>query len=138
MFSHLYALSSSVSQEPHSLNKIHSFGGKYVTRFLTSGRGLDAGFTAHPSGVVATEWEGIASPISIAFGELDGSSTPVQRAAAEGIFQAQNKTFQTSLYSNAEHGFAVRTNLTDPEKKFAQEGAYWQAVRWFDAWVKTA
>lgn len=114
----------------------YCFGGKYVARFLAPGKGLDAGFTAHPSGVVAEEWAAIAAPLSIAFGELDGSSTPLQRAAAEAIFTAQNKTFQTSLYSNAEHGFAVRTNLTDPEKRFAQRSAYYQAVRWFDAWIK--
>ena len=107
-----------------------------MARFLTPGKGLDAGFTAHPSGVVPSEWEGIAYPLSIAFGELDGSSTPAQRAAAEAIFSSQNKTFQTTLYSNAEHGFAVRTNLSDPEKRFAQRSAYYQAVSWFDFWVK--
>ncbi|KAL5314397.1 hypothetical protein ACEPPN_018823 [Leptodophora sp. 'Broadleaf-Isolate-01'] len=114
----------------------YCFGGKYVARFLAPGKGLDAGFTAHPSGVVAEEWQGIAAPLSIAFGELDGSSTPAQRAAAEAIFTSTNITFQTNLYSNAEHGFAVRTNLSDPQKAFAQESAYFQAVRWFDAWVK--
>lgn len=67
--------------------------------------------------------------------ELDGSSTPAQRAAAEAIFTTTNITYQTSLYSNAEHGFAVRTNLTIPEKKFAQESAYFQAVRFFDFYL---
>ncbi|KAH7336703.1 dienelactone hydrolase family-domain-containing protein [Rhexocercosporidium sp. MPI-PUGE-AT-0058] len=114
----------------------YCFGGKYVARFLAPGKGLDAGFTAHPSNVVAEEWKGIAAPMSIAYGELDGSSTPAQRAAAEAIFISTNITFQTNLYSNAEHGFAVRTNLSDPQKAFAQESAYFQAVRWFDAWVK--
>ncbi len=48
--------------------RLKSFGGKYVARFLAEGKGLDAGFTAHPSGVVAEEWQGIAAPLSIAFG----------------------------------------------------------------------
>jgi len=114
----------------------YCFGGKYVARFLADGKGLDAGFTAHPSNVVASEWQGVAGPLSIAFGQLDGSNTPPQRAAAEAIFSANNATFQTSLYAGAEHGFAVRTNLTDPKKAFAQESAYFQAVRWFEAWIK--
>ncbi|KAK0100205.1 hypothetical protein ONS95_008544 [Cadophora gregata] len=114
----------------------YCFGGKYVARFLAPGKGLDAGFTAHPSAVVAEEWQAVAAPLTIAFGELDASSTPSQRAAAEAIFTSTNITFQTNLYSNAEHGFAVRTNLSDPQKAFAQESAYFQAVRWFDAWVK--
>ncbi|KAK4629486.1 Hydrolase pyvD [Fulvia fulva] len=114
----------------------YCFGGKYVARFLAEGRGVDAGFTAHPSAVLAEEWEAIAGPISIVFGDLDASNTPENRTNIESIFFEGNKTYQTSLYANAEHGFAVRTNLTDKKKAFAQESAYFQAVRWFDAWVK--
>lgn len=74
--------------------------------------------------------------MSIAFGALDASNTPENRTNIEEIFQSGNKTYQTSLYADAEHGFAVRTNLTDKKKAFAQESAYFQAVRWLDAWVK--
>jgi NADH:ubiquinone oxidoreductase subunit 5 (subunit L)/multisubunit Na+/H+ antiporter MnhA subunit len=45
-----------------------SFGGKFLVRFLASGKGLDAGFTAHPAGVEAAEWQAISAPLSIAFG----------------------------------------------------------------------
>jgi dienelactone hydrolase len=68
--------------------------------------------------------------------ELDGSNNSTQRAAAEAILQGENATYQTTLYSGAEHGFAVRTDLTDKQKRFAQDSAYFQAVRWFDAWLK--
>lgn len=114
----------------------YCFGGKYVARYLAEGKGIDAGFTAHPSNTQSAEWDAIASPISIAFGDLDQSNTPENRTNIEEIFFDGNKTYQTSLYSNAEHGFAVRTNLSVPQKAFAQEGAYFQAVRWLDAWVK--
>lgn len=113
----------------------YCFGGKYVAIFLAPGRGLDAGFTAHPSAVTSAEWTDVDGPISIAFGDLDGSNTPDNRTNIESIFFEGNKTYQTSLYANAEHGFAVRTNLTDKKKAFAQESAYFQAVRWFDAWL---
>jgi dienelactone hydrolase len=46
----------------------YCFGGKYVARFLAAGKGLNAGFTAHPSGVEAAEWEAVGSPLSIAYG----------------------------------------------------------------------
>lgn len=104
--------------------------------FLAEGRGLDAGFTAHPSAVTEDEWQAVNAPISIAFGDLDNSNTPDNRTNIESIFFEGNKTYQTSLYANAEHGFAVRTNLTDRQKAFAQESAYFQAVRWFDAWMR--
>lgn len=114
----------------------YCFGGKYVARFLAEGKGVDAGFTAHPSATTADEWDAISGPISIAFGELDNSNTPDNRTNIESIFSEGNKTFQTALYAQAEHGFAVRTNLTDKRKAFAQESAYLQAVRWFDQWIK--
>lgn len=114
----------------------YCFGGRYVARFLAKGRGIEAGFTAHPSSTTAEEWEAVASPISIAFGALDNSNTAANRTNIEDIFQSGNKTYQTALYSNAEHGFAVRTDLTIKQKAFAQESAYFQAVRWLDAWVK--
>jgi dienelactone hydrolase len=46
----------------------YCFGGKYVARFLAPGKGLDAGFTAHPSGVLAEEWGNVSAPLSIAYG----------------------------------------------------------------------
>jgi dienelactone hydrolase len=113
----------------------YCFGGKYVARYLAEGKGIDAGFTAHPSNTQPEEWDAVASPISIAFGDLDQSNTRDNRTSIEDIFFEGNKTYQTSLYSNAEHGFAVRTNLSVPQKAFAQEGAYFLAVRWLDAWV---
>lgn len=45
----------------------YCFGGKYVARFLAEGKGLDAGFTAHPSGLTAEELSRVAYPISIAY-----------------------------------------------------------------------
>lgn len=114
----------------------YCFGGKYVARYLAAGKGVDVGFTAHPSSTLASEWTAVAGPISIAFGDLDQSNTADNRTNIESIFFNGNKTYQTVLYANAEHGFAVRTNLTDKKKAFAQESAYFQAVRWFDAWVK--
>lgn len=116
----------------------YCFGGKYIARFLAEEeQGLNAGFTAHPSGTLASEWEAISPtrPISIAFGEFDASNTAANRTEIEEIFSRGNKTFQTTLYAHAEHGFAVRTNLSDPRLAFAQESAYLQAVRWLDAWL---
>lgn len=120
----------------------YCFGGKYIARFLSSSvssaeEGLNAGFTAHPSNTLPSEWEAISPtrPISIAFGEFDASNTAANRTEIEEIFSRGNKTFQTTLYARAEHGFAVRTNLSDPKLAFAQESAYLQAVRWLDAWL---
>jgi dienelactone hydrolase len=45
----------------------YCFGGKYVARWLAEGKGVDAGFTAHPSGLTEEELQAIVNPISIAY-----------------------------------------------------------------------
>ncbi|KAF2270496.1 alpha/beta-hydrolase [Lojkania enalia] len=113
----------------------YCFGGKYVPRFLAEGKGLDVGFIAHPSSLETAEIQGIAGPITIAAGELDGAFNATGRHTAESILQTKNATYQLNLYSGAPHGFAVRPNLNVPRQKYAKESAFFQAVQWFDAWL---
>jgi dienelactone hydrolase len=44
----------------------YCFGGKYVARFLAKGKGVDVGYTAHPSFVDEDEIKGMTGPLSIA------------------------------------------------------------------------
>jgi dienelactone hydrolase len=46
----------------------YCFGGKYVSRYLAAGRGIDAGFVAHPSNLLEDEIRAVAGPLSIAAG----------------------------------------------------------------------
>ena len=41
-----------------------------------------------------------------------------------------------NLFSDVEHGFAVRCDLSKPRAKFAKEQAFFQAVQWFDQYLK--
>ena len=44
----------------------YCLGGKYTCRFLSSGKGLDAGYIAHPSATSNDEVKGVAGPLTIA------------------------------------------------------------------------
>jgi dienelactone hydrolase len=44
--------------------------------------------------------------------------------------------YQMSLYSDVEHGFAVRADLSKKSVKYAKEAAFLQAVTWFDEFLK--
>jgi dienelactone hydrolase len=44
----------------------YCFGGKYVARYMAKGKGLDAGFVAHPSRLEKAELGAISGPFSIA------------------------------------------------------------------------
>jgi len=107
-----------------------------VAQLLANGSFVSAGFTAHPSGVELEQWQNVSKPISVAYGALDEVVPQEDRHEAENAFINGNKTFEISLYAEVEHGFAVRTDLSNKMKAFAQESAYFQAVRWLDAWVK--
>jgi len=113
----------------------YCFGGKYVSRYLAAGRGVDAGFVAHPSNLLEDEIRAVAGPLSIAAGTLDASFNATARYRAEGILDGNNITFQSSVYAQAPHGFAVRPNLTVPQQVFSKEGAFVQAVTFLDAWL---
>jgi dienelactone hydrolase len=58
-------------REEHGVKKVgavgYCFGGRYVLRHLAKGKGLDAGFAAHPSMVTNEDIEGAAEPVSFAF-----------------------------------------------------------------------
>jgi len=127
-------------REEHSTKKIgavgYCFGGRYVLRFLAKGKGLDAGFAAHPSLVTNEDLEGAAEPISFAFSETDHAFTPERRIEAEGIMQKNKVIYESHVYGGTVHGFSVRTDLSIPLQKFAKESAYHQAIRWFDQWLK--
>jgi dienelactone hydrolase len=48
----------------------YCLGGKHVARFMTSGKGIDLGFVAHPANLTDEEIQAIARPISVAAGGM--------------------------------------------------------------------
>ncbi|KAL1596260.1 hypothetical protein SLS59_007959 [Nothophoma quercina] len=113
----------------------YCFGGKYVCRWLRPG-GLDAGFTAHPSFVEAEELKGIKGPLSIAAAETDHIFPAEKRRETEDILKEMSVPYQLTLYSDVEHGFAIKGDLSHSRSRFAKEQAFLQAVFWFDEYVK--
>ena len=114
----------------------YCFGAKYVARFLAAGKGIDVGAMAHPSFVEAEEVKAITGPLSIAAAETDGIFPAEKRRETEDILQKMTVPYQINLYSDVEHGFAVRGDPSNPRTKYAKEAAFLQHVEWFDEFVK--
>jgi len=118
----------------------YCFGGKYVIRYLAEGRGLDAGFTAHPSLIEPGELEAVRGPLSIAAAEVDFQMSPDQRFQTEKTLEQLGKEhsvpYQLTLYGATEHGFAVRCDRSNPKQRYAMDSACTQALIWFDEHVK--
>jgi hypothetical protein len=63
---------------------------------------------------------------------------PERRLQIENLLLETTQPYQVSLYGGTEHGFGVRANISDPKQRFAKETAFYQAVRWFNAWAAGA
>ncbi|KAF2402313.1 esterase/lipase [Trichodelitschia bisporula] len=113
----------------------YCFGAKYVVRNLEPGA-IDVGYLAHPSFIEADEVRAIKGPLSIAAAETDQIFPPPKRHETEEILLKLDVPYQISLYSDVQHGFAVRADITQKRVKFAKEQAFFQAVAWFDAFLK--
>jgi len=114
----------------------YCFGAKYVARFLAKGKGLDVGCMAHPSFVEADEVKAMTGPLSIAAAETDAIFPAEKRRETEDLLKDMSIPYQITLYSDVEHGFAVRADMSKPQCKFAKEAAFLQHVQWFDEYVK--
>lgn len=84
----------------------------------------------------ADELAAINGPISIAAAETDHIFPAEKRHETEEILLRNSKTYQLTLYSKVVHGFAVRSDLSKPEQKWAKEQAFYQAIVWFNEYLK--
>ncbi|KAM7186238.1 dienelactone hydrolase [Rhypophila sp. PSN 637] len=110
----------------------YCYGGRYAFRFIADGKGADVAYAAHPSLLGNDEILAIEGPAAIGAAENDGMMPPARRAEIESLLGQAKQPFQVSLYSGTNHGFGVRANISDPVQRFGKEGAFYQAVRWFD------
>lgn len=68
--------------------------------------------------------------------ETDHIFPAEKRRETEDILKEMTIPYQISLYSDVEHGFAVRADTSKKSVKFAKEAAFLQAVGWFDEFLK--
>lgn len=114
----------------------YCFGAKYVARFLAAGKGIDVGAMAHPSFVDVNEVKAIERPVLVAAAETDHIFSEEKRHETEKILREGGKTYQITLYSGVEHGFAVRSDVSKKEVRYAKEAAFLQQINWFGEWLK--
>jgi dienelactone hydrolase len=113
----------------------YCFGAKYVVRYLQPGK-IDAGFCAHPSFVDNKELETVKGPLSIAAALIDHHFPLDKRCESEEILGKTGQPFQINLFSNVQHGFALRGDIKQDVVKFAKEQAFLQALRWFNEYLR--
>jgi len=121
------------------INKIGAVGYCYGAKHSIVKLGkkeVDVVYVAHPSFVEESELEAIKGPLSIAAAETDSIFPAEKRHKSEEILQKTGQPYQITLYSGVEHGFSVRGDMKNPAVKFGKEQAFFQAIQWFDQWLK--
>lgn len=69
--------------------------------------------------------------------ETDRVFPPEKRHETEVILHESGNPYQITLYSGVSHGFAVRGDLSNKQVLFAKEQAFYQAIAWFDEYIKS-
>lgn len=93
------------------------------------------GYVAHPSFVEEDELAEITGPLAISAAETDAIFPAEKRHRSEEILKKVGQPYQINLFSQVEHGFAVRGDVSIKAQKFAKEQAFLQAVTWFNEYL---
>lgn len=97
--------------------------------------GIAVGYVAHPSFVEEEELAAISGPLAISAAETDTIFPSEKRHRSEEILKEVGQPYQINLFSQVEHGFAVRCDPSIKVQKFAKEQAFLQAVTWFNEYL---
>ncbi len=98
---------------------------------------IDAGFTAHPSGVsMPSDIQNLATPVSVAVGDVDMVWKLDSIKEAQKIVEKKKAgDYEVVIYPGGKHGFAVRGDPSDPQQKVMGDQAEEQALKWFGKWL---
>ncbi|KAG9230134.1 Hamartin protein-domain-containing protein [Amylocarpus encephaloides] len=102
----------------------YCFGAKYVCRFMAGGKGIDVGYSAHPSFIDDDELSAITGPFSISAAETDDIFPAEKRHKSEVILQKTGLPYQINLFSGVAHGFSVRGDMTKQVKMSILSGSH--------------
>ncbi|KAI0923190.1 hypothetical protein AcV7_005773 [Taiwanofungus camphoratus] len=137
------AQSSKISGQLTELRKSHPdakigfvgfcWGGRYA---ITMSGAFDATVACHPSLVKPAELNDIVHPISFALAETDHQFDAKRGEEAEKLLEEKGTTdFEVVVYKGVNHGWTIRCNLADKEKKEARDKAREQAIAWFEKYL---
>ncbi|GMM29921.1 protein [Martiniozyma asiatica (nom. inval.)] len=116
----------------------YCFGAKYLAQLMNGvEHGVDCGAFAHPSFVADDELKAITKPLLISAAETDSIFPRELRFKSEEILAKTGIRYQIDLFSGVEHGFAVRSDRSDPVVKYAAAKALSDQIHWFNLFDTT-
>ncbi|KAJ7167880.1 Alpha/Beta hydrolase protein [Mycena filopes] len=121
----------------------YCFGGGIALRVGASTDLFQSIVLAHPSPPKDAQLRAIKAPTAWACAEDDMGLTPARMAEIEALYAGRKDSadfveYEIETYKGTAHGFAARPNLAFPDVKEGFEGAFKQAVKWFEKTLPAA
>ncbi|PCH39906.1 alpha/beta-hydrolase [Wolfiporia cocos MD-104 SS10] len=109
------------------------WGGRYA---ITMNARFDATVANHPSLVqFPAELADIERPISFAVPEVDKFGAELAAETERLLKERGRDDFEVVVYQGVHHGWTIRANTADAEKKAARDKARDQAIAWFEKYL---
>ncbi|KAK7033096.1 protein AIM2 [Favolaschia claudopus] len=110
------------------------WGGRYA---ITLNSLFDASVAAHPSLVkYPAELDGVTKPISFALAPTDHNYDARRGEETENLLKEKGLTdVEVVVYPGVQHGFTIRADLQNEQKKEARDKAVAQVVEWFQRYL---
>ncbi|KAJ6444966.1 short-chain dehydrogenase reductase sdr [Purpureocillium lavendulum] len=112
----------------------YCFGAPYVCDLLARDV-VSAGAFAHPASLKDHHFANIKGPLFLSCTQDDYTFPNESRRKALDILHKGDKTWALQLFTNVEHGFALRSDLDDPYQRYVKDASFRGIVEWFDAWL---
>lgn len=128
---YLVELKKNIASDAELYGVAYCFGAPCIFSELKKDGLLKAGAVAHPTGVSIEAVEAVEKPILISAAQHDPVFPPELRHKTEEALLAKNAVYQIDLFSQVEHGFAIKGDITKPEVKYAKEKCFTDVVCWF-------
>ncbi|GJN66376.1 hypothetical protein PLIIFM63780_003841 [Purpureocillium lilacinum] len=112
----------------------YCFGAPYVCDLLARDD-VSAGAIAHPASLKDSHFANIKRPLFLSCAQVDYTFSQESRRKALDILHSGKKTWELQLFTDVEHGFALRSDLDDPYQRYVKDASFRGVVHWFDVWL---
>ncbi|PHH77186.1 hypothetical protein CDD82_3633 [Ophiocordyceps australis] len=115
----------------------YCFGAPYVCRALAVGDAAVGAF-AHPASLQDSHFRDIKGPLFLACTDVDFTFPPEARRQAIDILRTEKKTWQLQLFTDIDHGFALRGDMDNPYQRYVKEASFSAMLAWLNHWLALA
>ncbi|KAK9784268.1 putative Dienelactone hydrolase domain-containing protein [Seiridium cardinale] len=113
----------------------YCFGAPYVCNELSLSGSCCVGAFGHPAFLKEGHFEALTKPLFLSCSSVDHTFPTDARNRAINVLNAGGKPYHLQLFSNVEHGFALRGDMENPYERWVKEQSLQGIIDWFNYWL---